>query len=394
MKQESNNAIELMLQKLGRSSSRVPQSSGNGASESNEVHLDADELNAYAENALPPTTRARYTEHLADCTRCRQIVSQLTQAAGLVVDSQKTPSVPGWKTFLASLLSPIVLRYAVPALGLLAVASIGFFVLRQPGSMQIAERRESPNLASQAPVTPTPSGASAGTTVDSVNKSQPHSEPPKQPQQNEQAKLADQARPQEKEEQARDKAVTRTDEVAAAAPAPAATAKAPVASPTPTAVENQKQASAEVGQNKVQAAPQNEGRQAVRGNDEPAAARRAREPSSAIAGLTSSGLRKGKTDSVAARDASKSEDAEDKKEVDRVDKDKAETTSVAGHRFRKSGSVWIDVAYSASQATTNVTRGSEQYRALIADESGIRTIAEQLQGEVIVVWKGRAYRIR
>ena len=41
-----------------------------------------------------------------------------------------------------------------------------------------------------------------------------------------------------------------------------------------------------------------------------------------------------------------------------------------------------------------VVRGSEQYRVLIADEPGIRTIAESLAGEVIVVWKGRAYRIR
>jgi hypothetical protein len=41
-----------------------------------------------------------------------------------------------------------------------------------------------------------------------------------------------------------------------------------------------------------------------------------------------------------------------------------------------------------------VTRGSEQYRALVADEPGIKTIADQLGGEVIVVWKGRAYKIR
>ena len=46
------------------------------------------------------------------------------------------------------------------------------------------------------------------------------------------------------------------------------------------------------------------------------------------------------------------------------------------------------------RATVKVKRGSEQYRALIADEPAIRSIAEQLGGEVIVVWKGTAYRIR
>jgi hypothetical protein len=42
----------------------------------------------------------------------------------------------------------------------------------------------------------------------------------------------------------------------------------------------------------------------------------------------------------------------------------------------------------------SVVRGSEQYRVLVADEPSLRTIAERLAGEVIVVWKGRAYRIR
>ena len=42
----------------------------------------------------------------------------------------------------------------------------------------------------------------------------------------------------------------------------------------------------------------------------------------------------------------------------------------------------------------NLTRGSERYRALIADEPEIKQIADQLDGEFIVVWKGRAYRIR
>jgi hypothetical protein len=54
----------------------------------------------------------------------------------------------------------------------------------------------------------------------------------------------------------------------------------------------------------------------------------------------------------------------------------------------------VDTAYNSSLSVINVARGSEQYRALIADEPGLRRIAEQLSGEVVVVWKGRAYRIR
>jgi hypothetical protein len=68
-----------------------------------------------------------------------------------------------------------------------------------------------------------------------------------------------------------------------------------------------------------------------------------------------------------------------------------ETRSVGGRRFRKQGSVWIDTDYKSTQLT-NVARGSEQYRALVADEPALRKIAEHFSGEVIVVWKRRAYR--
>jgi hypothetical protein len=77
-----------------------------------------------------------------------------------------------------------------------------------------------------------------------------------------------------------------------------------------------------------------------------------------------------------------------------AEKDDAETRTVSGRRFRKERGIWTDTAYDSSTATVNMARGSEQFRALIADEPEIKKIAEQLDGEVIVVWKGRAYRIR
>jgi hypothetical protein len=75
------------------------------------------------------------------------------------------------------------------------------------------------------------------------------------------------------------------------------------------------------------------------------------------------------------------------------DRDEGETRTVAGRRFRKQRGMWVDIAY-AGAATTDFTRGSEQYRGLVADEPEIKKIADQLDGQIIVVWKGRAYRIR
>ena len=71
-----------------------------------------------------------------------------------------------------------------------------------------------------------------------------------------------------------------------------------------------------------------------------------------------------------------------------------DTRAVAGRRFHRVRGIWLDTAYDASASVTRVSRGSEQFRALVADEPGIKTVAEQLEGEVIVVWKGRTYRIR
>jgi hypothetical protein len=44
------------------------------------------------------------------------------------------------------------------------------------------------------------------------------------------------------------------------------------------------------------------------------------------------------------------------------------------------------------QKTTNVSRGSDEYKKL---DAGLRSIADSFSGEtVIIVWQGKAYRIR
>src|SRR5688572_22594181 len=120
MRPERNNDIDLLLRQLSRRNG-VP------VSESEQQHLDADELNSFVANALPAAARARYTEHLADCSSCRKLVAQLSASHGLLPVQQSEGSVApsGLKSFLASLFSPMVLRFAVPALGLIVIAAIG-----------------------------------------------------------------------------------------------------------------------------------------------------------------------------------------------------------------------------------------------------------------------------
>ena len=42
-----------------------------------DAHLDADEISLFAENALTAKARSRSVEHLAQCAKCRKILSNL-----------------------------------------------------------------------------------------------------------------------------------------------------------------------------------------------------------------------------------------------------------------------------------------------------------------------------
>jgi hypothetical protein len=65
------------------------------------------------------------------------------------------------------------------------------------------------------------------------------------------------------------------------------------------------------------------------------------------------------------------------------------TRKVGGKTFRNSGGAWYDSAYHG-QSTTNVHRNTDDYKKL---DSGLRSIANELGGVVVVVWKDKAYRI-
>lgn len=393
MKEDANNEMDLMLRRLGRTKNGSVVHSENGDGDSvRDGHLDADELNAYAENALPAVTRARYTEHLAECTRCRKIVSQLSQAAGFVFEEKTSPqpAVTGLGKFFSSLFTPMVLRYAVPALGLILVAALGLFVIRRP------QQEAAMNKATEAVAQRTEPAAEPAPPPGAYNRledrqvQKPETKAGEQPT-DANKKLdtgeADTAKV-EREEQAQEPAAA-VDQIAAATPAPVTKSEAPqanepggnkkattsevvddarrgqavAAAPTSISVEQQKEMakmrdSEGAGQISSLSAPSSRARNEV--------ARAKAQPGTATGGIAS---------------------------TDRADKDEAETRSVAGHRFQRKDGRWVDVTYD-SRATTNVARGSEQYRALIADEPSIKVIADQLDGEIIVLWNNRAYRIR
>ena len=66
------------------------------------------------------------------------------------------------------------------------------------------------------------------------------------------------------------------------------------------------------------------------------------------------------------------------------------TRSVGGKTFNNRNGAWYDSAYK-NQATMNFRRGTDEYKKL---DSGLRNIADTIGGTVVLVWKGKAYRVQ
>jgi hypothetical protein len=347
---------------------------------------------------LPAKTRARYTEHLAECSRCRGLIVQLGASAGVVIAEQadKVSAPAGWRKFLASLVSPMVLRYAAPVLGLIVVAAIGLMILRRDKSGEYVSQVRNlqsgpPNAAEQVVPNQQPQSnlaydstkpAAGAVDKEAQTKSGPSLSPTPVPQATPAADVAQDA-PAVKAPVA--KPESQPD--SAGAPPPSSPAKLDVNDEKRQKNED----AARKQQEEVKVAPKEVATQdfelgAGKKGEEPATMRtRTAKSKSVVTGSVQS--------AAAAPARGRREDAD--RDDDKTGKDSlAENRSVAGRQFRKQGGIWIDTAYDQSKAITTYHRDSESYRSLIADEPAIKTIADQLVGEIIVVWKGRAYRIQ
>jgi hypothetical protein len=410
MSQETNNEIDLLLRRMGR---RDHDGARNIAAPVDDRHLDADELSSYAQNALPSAARARYTEHVAECATCRRLVTELILSLGAVTGPVAATHEPrGVRKFLAGLFSPLVLRYAVPALGVMVVMIVGFVVLRQQRQQefvaQLQDNKTPVPAAAPSPQT-TPAEGFIDTRKQETDKldnsnAKPGKTGPAPQTANGNASggasgavpapitTTDQPIAEAKAE------VSATPAAAAPAPAKAAdTAAAPSPKTEDVAKKQEEQPKEKAADEEKAPAPpatrgglatvQPAGRVAQNApKPEPSANAKvfgaARPLSRSRAGVATAQTEDEKRDDAADRVETKNKDVNN------------ETRTIAGRHFRKQGGIWTDTAYDSSTATVNMARNSEQFRALVADEPAIGTIARQLDGEVIVVWKGRAYHIR
>lgn len=423
-------------------------------------HLDADELAAFGEGALPAAARARYSAHLADCDDCRRSVTQVALAAGVAdrieererggvavaaVASAATQS-PSWRERVSAVFAPRAWRYAMPVIALVAVSAVVLVVTRnvpREGSMETARSRGSEARQTSAPAAndshhaeatqpqqqqsaqegtqtsntgPTGIVGATGEDADTSAAGELAKLRPKgvgQPTVGGGSVVTADAQPTVARPVQAEPPPPATSQdyavVTTPTPLPPAAAPAPrqmvlrdvVPQPTPAPVREHAEVTASER-------TRDDSRATSLPRDEAPATKR-HGPQRGLggrAGALSSAAGASKDDRAAAArrargpqknneaNSNEPEEAKAKREEDREQQQRAETRSVGGRRFRREGGVWIDTAYSRGQATVVVRRDSEQYRALVADEPEIGRISRALGGEAVIVWKGRAYRVK
>jgi hypothetical protein len=428
--QPEDSQIDVLLKRYGREAR-----SGAPAE-----HLDADELNAFVERSAPAAALARYVSHLAECNDCRTLATQLSIAAGATASvgagAIETAGGALWQK-LTSFFAPPMLRYAVFAAMLVLAVGVTFLALRhQRSDSELVAQNEQTRQPQSSAVR----SAEAGAPVPN-QKAQTFASPSgiiSQPAENPNAdlkkdgsKVADSAasppKPEKEAVVSADQPVFaqkraaepviaeqqrgRQQQPSFAPPPPGEAGRArakslddrdaqrvaSVSAPQKSEPSSDKLKTMDRSAGGISQARAAEGGDNRARNDQAMNQQSTNQQNQQNQNRTQDSIaeapRAGNLGVNRARDEESNESA--KKPATgaaRSESEKAPVTrSAGGHKFRRQGNAWVDSKFKSSMSITNVARGSDAFRAL---DPAVRSMAEQLGGEVIVVSKGKAYRIR
>jgi len=388
---------------------------GSGAQgESLGDHLDPDEMNTFAEGALPPAARSRYVSHLADCDQCRRQVAQLSITAGAVVRSEQSAAARPesrsvWQMLIGIFALP-VLRYVAFAAVVLGVAGVAYLALRP--------RSEQKLVASSEPLEQHPASALKAPAIDNNGNTQTNAAqssssptvaatPSTQNPKREDLRVAENIVPPVAAKQAPLPSISTESKAGESQAYKALPSYAPPP-PGESQATTQEQRSAAGGASYSQKKAETAGKvdsadrerdlakDAVRA-DEPLRPTYSGQPTSVTRKATDEKQKGGpsrnvdnlanRTQNEVRNEPAKARTGGDKQSSD---DESSETRSVGGHKFRRQGRGWIDQKFKSSMAMKNISRGSDEFKEL---DSRLQSIAQQLSGQVIVVWKGQAYLI-
>ncbi len=359
-------------------------------------HIDADEIAAFVENVLPAKTRALYMEHFADCDRCRKILASTMLMAGdaavpalAPVEAEDKDLAVAAIPWYRKLFRTPNLAIAMGALVLTFGGILGFIVLqnrqaeqnasvarvteneRPQGGPYVGDSATANTAASAANAVPYAANANTNTTL-SAPVPGIVSATPGEPSANKPAAPA--SRPD----------LSISGGVPADAPAtggevmlkeeerqPLAKGAAPPPPPKPATTDEMDVARAE---KKTEPA---------KDDDEARFAAKRKQVEARSRDLPAGASKSGPARSGPMNTQQNQINTQNMIEM-------PVTRVVGGKTFNNRNGAWYDSAY-RNQATMNFRRGSEEYKKL---DSGLRNIADGVGGTVVLIWKGKAYRIQ
>lgn len=386
MELDFDKEIDALLRQTARgetaSANREPK-----IQNSKSPHLDADEIAAFAENALPEKMKPSFIEHFADCGRCRRILSNVvalnSETPAEIVRAEEikravVAPIPWYRRFFAA----PSLAYAMGALLLIFTGLFAFTFIKNsaPADAEIAETREVPVNAGGGGVSSdgktreiesiAPSNSAMMSNTASVQSNAMTTNSTRDASSSNTASSSNAAVANESNLNKGRATESKTQNNAAAV------------APSPLQTDDNRASGSNFAapKSKKSDAEETRTRDVVSNTSDQTSSDSTRAPKPSAPPAKS----------APATTRSAALGAPSKKNARATETEKAEKRAVGGKNFRRDGSVWYDAAYSG-QSTTNIARGSNEFKKL---DANLRSIADALSGTIIVVWKERAYRIQ
>jgi len=394
MELEFDKEINAILRKAGQNAAAGPASAAS-------AHIDADMIAAFAENALPDRARPPMIPHFAACDRCRELLASsillnseagATAASSVLSEAAAGITIPWYQ----KLFRTPGLALAMGAVVLVFTGVLGYLVLQNRNSTTntaVSEVREPEDkrggpydsgssdegTASNSTVSTQTfnSNASSSNAAMSSNTAARELQPISEPN-----AMANSAPPAGRVDSGEPPIVAGADDRSRAADGlstgAASGAGMPVAAaPPPPASTTLDVTKTEADEKKHDNDKRNE-----QPKDQELAKMKEAEEQRAYRDAPAAAAKAGPARSGPMQ--MKSNQANNRVY------DMSVTRKVGGRSFNNRDGAWYDTAYHG-QSTVNVGRGSEEFKKL---DSGLRSIANSLGGVVVVVWKGKAYRIQ
>lgn len=347
------------------------------------AHLDADAIAAFAENAVPQKSRAIYVQHLAECDPCRKTLAHfisLSEDPDPALAASVAPAaatVPWWRTLFAAR----NLAYTMGALVLVFGGLLGFIVFQDSTSGDVSVSQVDQQPAAAPLQTGSRASESANTVANTNVSAAPAGEPATSVNVDE-SQIASGDRPAVSGPAPPPPSATGTASNTAFATKDQPADRPGITAAQPAAPKPANERDAEKAEEKELAKLQTARKQ----DEDVNVARQQQQELQMTPGAGNTRDRMPNRAHVMREDRAMADDTANAKRA----ASEPSRRVVAGKTFELKQGAWYDTAYSG-QRTTNVRRGTDEYRKL---DGGLRGIADSLGGTVVVVWKTKAYRIQ